>query len=125
MLDMGLIISGGSDGPVSNPDPIGGIYAACNHYVPEQSITIQEALKMFTYQGAYMSFDEKERGSLEVGKIADMVVLSQNPLKMKKEDLLDLKVEELYLQGKKYKGNQGLFSFLLRAFSFKGRKKKI
>ena len=72
-----------------------------------------------------MSFDENERGSLEVGKIADMVVLNQNPLKMKKENLLDLKVETLYLQGKKYKGNQGLLSFLLRAFSFKGRKKKI
>ena len=43
----------------------------------------------------------------------------------KKENLLDLKVEKLYLQGKEYKGNQGLLSFLLRAFSNKGRRKKI
>lgn len=125
MLDMGIHISGSSDGPVSSPDPIRGIHSACNHYVPEQSITIQEALKMFTYQAAFMGFDEKERGSLEVGKIADMVILNKNPLEMKTENLLELKVEELYLQGKKYKGKQGLGSFLLRFLSRKGRKKKI
>jgi len=61
MLDMGLAVSGGSDGPVNYPDPIVGIFATCNNYAPEQSISIQEALKMFTYQGAYMNFDENER----------------------------------------------------------------
>ena len=125
MLNIGVIVSGSSDGPVSYPDPLKGIHAACNHYVPEQSITIQEALKMFTYQAAYMSFDEQERGSLEVGKIADMVLLNKNPLEIKPEKLLELEVEEIYLQGKKYKGKQGLLGFLLRAFSIKGRKKKI
>ena len=80
---------------------------------------------MFTYQTAYMGFDDKERGSLEAGKIADMVLLNKNPLEMKPENLLELKVKEIYLQGKKYKGKQGLGSFLLRFLSRKGRKKKI
>ncbi|MHA1200341.1 MAG: amidohydrolase family protein, partial [Candidatus Heimdallarchaeaceae archaeon] len=125
MLDMGIVVSGSSDGPVSSPNPIRGIHAACNHYVPQQSITIQEALKMFTYQGAYMGFDEKERGSLEEGKIADMIILNKNPLEMKPENLLELNVEEIYLQGKKYRGKQGLWSFLARFLSGNGRKRKI
>ncbi len=125
MLDMGIVVSGSSDGPVSSPNPIKGIHAACNHYVPEQSITIQEALKMFTYQAAYMGFDEQERGSLEIGKTADMVILNKNPLEVKPENLLDLKVEEIYLQGKKYQGKQGLLSFLMRFILGKGKRKKI
>ncbi|MCK4667674.1 amidohydrolase family protein, partial [Candidatus Dependentiae bacterium] len=48
MLDSGIHVSGGSDAPCTEPDPIAGIYAACNHFVPEQSVSIQEALKMFT-----------------------------------------------------------------------------
>ena len=51
---------------------------AVNHSVSEQSLTIKEALRMCTYNGAYATFDEKERGSLEVGKIADFAILSDN-----------------------------------------------
>ncbi len=123
MLDMGIKISGGSDAPCTLPDPIDGIYCVCNHYVPEQSITIQEALKMFTYEGAYLSFDEHNRGSLEVDKIADMVILNKNPLSMNPEKLKDLKVEELYLSGEKYKYNQSIPSLIFEGI--KGRKKKI
>ena len=100
----GIHLSSGSDAPVTNPDPIEAIYAACNHpYDPGQSLSIQEALKMATYEVAWTSFDEKERGSLETGKFADMVVLNQNPLEMDPKDLLDLRVEQLYRSGKIYK----------------------
>ncbi|MCP4137886.1 MAG: amidohydrolase [bacterium] len=123
MLDMGIHISGGSDGPCTHPDPIKGIFAACNHYVPEQSITIEEALKMFTYEGAHMSFDEKERGSLEQNKIADMIILNKNPLTMDTKKLLDLKVEELILSGKLFKPGQGVPSLLWKGLW--GGSKKI
>ena len=79
MIDMGIVLSGGSDAPCTLPDPIFGIWAACNHYVPEQSVTVQDALKMFTWNGAWTSFDEQDRGSLEVGKVADMVMLNRDP----------------------------------------------
>ncbi len=62
MTDMGIVLSGGSDAPCTLPDPIAGIYAACNHYIPEQSLTIPEALKLFTCNAAWTTFDEKERG---------------------------------------------------------------
>ena len=56
------------------------MYRACNHSVPEESLTVQEALKMCTYNGYYTTFDEKERGSLETGKIADMVIFIRESL---------------------------------------------
>lgn len=108
MIKAGIKISGGSDAPCTVPNPINGIYAACNHYNQDESIGIENALKMYTINGAYAGFDEKERGSLEVGKYADMIILNQNPLQMKPEDLLLLKVEELILQGKTYVKGQNL-----------------
>jgi hypothetical protein len=92
MLNMGIKVSGGSDAPCTLPDPIEGIYCACNNIVPEQSLSIADALRLFTSDAAWMSFDEKQRGTLETGKIADMVILNKNPLTMKPEDLRKLKV---------------------------------
>ena len=109
IIDSGIHLSGGSDAPVTPPDPIEGLYGACNHpYDPGQSVTIQEALKMFTYEVAWMSFDEKERGSLEQNKIADMVILNKNPLRMAPKNLRELKAQQLYLSGRKYKPGMGL-----------------
>lgn len=113
MLNLGIHMSGGSDAPCTLPDPIDGIYNACNHYVPEESLTIPEALRMFTYESARMSFDEKERGSLETGKIADMTILNKNPLELKPAELKSLKVERLILSGKDYKKGQGLGSLIV------------
>lgn len=118
MVDMGIIVSGGSDAPCTLPDPIEGIYCACNNTIPEESLSIQNALKLFTSNAAWMSFDEKQRGTLETDKIADVVLLNRNPLEMKPEDLRQLKVESLLLQGKEYSPGQGLFSMLSRRLFF-------
>ncbi len=116
ILDAGIHLSGGSDAPVTHPNPITGIYGACNHpFDSKQSLTIQEALKMHTYEVAWMSFDEKERGSLEKGKLADMVILNKNPLEMSPKDLEQLKVEQLYLQGKPYQSGMSFGSLLWNA----------
>ncbi len=107
--DAGIHLSGGSDAPVTHPDPIEGIYGACNHpYDPKQSLSIMDALRMYTYEIAWTSFDEKERGSLEQGKIADMVILNQNPLALDPRDLRSLSVEKLYLAGDEYQPGLGL-----------------
>ena len=78
---------------------------------------------MYTYEVAWTSFDEKERGSLEKGKIADMIILNQDPLKLEPEELSSLKVENLFLNGKEYKTGMGLMGMLWN--SFKGKKGKI
>jgi predicted amidohydrolase YtcJ len=123
MIEMGIHLSGGSDAPVTPPDPIEGIYAACNYLNPAYSVSIAQALRMFTYEVAYTGFDEKERGTLETGKIADMVILNKNPLKLNPKKLRELKVEKLYLKGKPYKGGNGIFSMLAGAVT--GKNKKI
>ena len=100
--DMGIMMSSGSDGPCTDPDPIQWIYKACNHSESEQSLSVAEALRMCTYNGYYQSFDEKERGSLEAGKIADMAILSENPFDVPTPELCRLKVEQLFLKGEPY-----------------------
>ncbi len=111
IVDLGIPLSGGSDAPVAAPDPIEGIYGACNHpYDSTQSLSIQEALKMFTFEVARSTFDERQRGSLEVGKIADFAILNRDPLAMDPKDLRQLKVEELYLSGEKYQPGMSIGS---------------
>ena len=57
---------------------------------------------MCTYNGAWATFDEKLRGSLEAGKLADMVLLSANPYEVPRERLQEIQVRRLYLQGRPY-----------------------
>ena len=101
--DNGIVASFGSDAPCTDPDPIQWIHRAVNHSNPDERITVQQALRMATYNGAYATFDEKERGSLEAGKISDMVILSDNPYIVDPANLKDIKVEELILSGMPYK----------------------
>ena len=112
MADMGIKMSGGSDAPCTLPDPILGIFAACNHYVSDQSLTVQEAIDLYTVNGAWTTFDENERGSLEEGKYADYIILNKNPLSLDPGNLLELRVEQLYLAGKEYQSGQHIPSLL-------------
>ena len=100
--DSGIVVSFGSDAPCTTPDPIIWMHKAVNHTNQEQAVSIQDALRMCTYNGCYASFDEKERGSLETGKIADMVILSGNPYTVPKEKICELRVEKLILSGQEY-----------------------
>jgi len=101
--DKGIAVSFGSDGPCTSPDPIVWLYKAVSHSNPKEAVTIQQALRMSTYNGYWTTFDEKERGSLEVGKIADMVILSADPYSIPAEELKNLKVEKTILGGKEYR----------------------
>lgn len=101
--DNGIIVSFGSDAPCTSPDPIIWMEKAVNNENASEAVTIQDALRMCTYNGYYTTFDETERGSLEVGKIADMVILSENPYAIPSNALSGLKVEKLILAGKDYR----------------------
>jgi len=102
MIKHGLIIAGGSDAPCSPPNPIFDIYAACNHPNPDESISILDALRMHTNWAARLSFDEHKRGTLTEGKFADFAVLDRNPLTLRPQELKDMKVIDLYLNGSVY-----------------------
>jgi predicted amidohydrolase YtcJ len=90
LLDAGAKLAFGSDWSVAPLSPILGIDAAVNRrtldgknpkgWFPEQKITVQEAIEAYTINSAYAGFEEKDRGSLEVGKLGDLVVLSRDIL---------------------------------------------
>lgn len=104
MQNAGIVMASGSDGPCTLPDPIQGIHAACNHPNPEESISALDALRMHTICCARLSFDEKKRGTLTEGKLADFTVLSDNPLEVPVDKINNIQVEALYLKGEKYEG---------------------
>jgi hypothetical protein len=108
-VDAGIVVSAGSDAPCTDPNPVLWMQRACNHSVPGQSLTPREALRMCTYNGAWTTFDEKDRGSLEPGKVADMVILSANPYEMEPARLGELKVEQLLLAGESYENQRQNF----------------
>ena len=103
MQQAGLTLASGSDAPCTPPDPLSGIFAACNHPNPDQSVTALEAIRMHTAAGAFLSFEEDSRGTLTEGKQADFVVLNANPLELSPDRLNTLKVQALYLKGEKYR----------------------
>lgn len=121
MRRMGIRMAGGSDAPCTPPDPLAGVWAACNHYVQGESLSVQEALNLYTRDAAWLGFDERERGSLEPGKVADMVVLERNPLAVDRQELKQIGVRQLLLAGKPYRPGQGRASVLLRGLA--GRRK--
>jgi predicted amidohydrolase YtcJ len=96
-LDGGVRLAFGSDWPVAPMDPILGIYAAVTRrtlddrhpdgWVPEQKISLEEAIKGFTWNGAFAEFAESVKGSLEPGKLADLVVLDRDLFSLRPEEL--------------------------------------
>jgi predicted amidohydrolase YtcJ len=85
--DYGLTVAGSSDSPVVPVNPIIGIYSSVTRRTesgqvvsPDQCITPEQALDMFTINAAYSTFEEKIKGSVSPGKVADMVLLNHNPL---------------------------------------------
>ena len=106
------IVSLGSDAPVATPSPFSGMHAAITRtndalepkggFCMENALTPEEALRGYTIWGAYAIFAEDKRGSLEVGKYADFVVMDQDPLKLGHENpdaLLDINVLETVVGG--------------------------
>lgn len=92
ILDHGLTIAGGSDSDVTSIDPILGMHTAVNHPNKEYSLSILDALKLFTINGAYAVFEEDIKGSIEIGKYGDLVILNKSPLTIDKKDIKDIKV---------------------------------
>ncbi|MFJ7684419.1 amidohydrolase [Peribacillus butanolivorans] len=105
-IDNGIIAAGGSDAPVTDYNPLLGIHVAVNRRSQfgseigvAQSISVMEAIKLYTWNGAYASFEEDIKGSIEVGKLADFVVLTDSILKVNPLHIKDLQVESTVIDG--------------------------
>jgi predicted amidohydrolase YtcJ len=107
LLDSGAVIAGGTDVPVESVDPIPDYHAAVTRlmdngllFYPAQRMTREEALRARTIDAAYAAFEEDIKGSLEVGKLADVTVLSKDILTIPDEEILDTKVLYTVVGGK-------------------------
>jgi predicted amidohydrolase YtcJ len=102
LLDAGAVLAFGSDWFVAPPTPLEGIYAAVTRrtlddahpagWVPEQKITVEEALVAYTRSAAFASFEEGIKGTLEAGRLADLVVLDRNLFDVPPETIRDARV---------------------------------
>ncbi len=106
-LKRGIIFSTHCDTPITPQKPLLSIWASVNRLSAsgkiigaEQCIPLMEALKAYTINAAYQNFEEKERGSLEAGKYADMVILSENILACEPDRIRNIEVLETILEGK-------------------------
>lgn len=102
VIDAGSIIVNGSDAPVERVNPFHGIHAAVTRmgWYPEECMTREEALKSFTIWAAYGQFEEKLKGSLEAGKLADFVVTDRDIIACPPSDIRDTVVLLTVVGGK-------------------------
>ena len=110
LLEKGVLLACSSDWTVAPLDPLTGIYAALTRqttdgknpqgWIPEEKISLEEAVKGYTLNGAYAEFSENIKGSVEKGKLADLVVLSQNIFKIPPEEIKKTEVKMTIFNGK-------------------------
>jgi predicted amidohydrolase YtcJ len=109
-LDHGVTLAFGTDWPVAPLDPLQGLYAAVTRatldgknpggWIPEEKITLPEAVEAYTMGAAFAEFQEREKGSITPGKLADLVVLSDNIFDLKPEAIRGVKVRTTLVGGK-------------------------
>jgi predicted amidohydrolase YtcJ len=106
-FDHGIVAAGSSDVPVVSADPFVNMRSAVTRLTqdrqlvgPDQGVTIDEAIRMFTINGAYASFEENIKGSVTEGKLADLTVLDADPRTVAPEELHTLRAEQTVIDGK-------------------------
>ena len=109
-LDHGVTLAFGTDWPVAPLNPMLGLYAAVTRatpdgknpdgWIPEEKITLPEAVEAYTLGAAFAEFQEKEKGSISPGKLADMVILTDNIFDLKPDAIRNVKVETTIVGGK-------------------------
>tara|TARA_B110000114_G_scaffold75222_1_gene79584 strand:- start:1484 stop:3142 length:1659 start_codon:yes stop_codon:yes gene_type:complete len=106
-LDAGINVTQTSDYPPGPFEPMMAIQSSVTRrdyngelWGPSQRITVEEAIKVGTIHGAYASYEESIKGSLEAGKLADLVILDQNPLKVDPMSIIDIPIQRTMVGGK-------------------------
>jgi hypothetical protein len=105
MIENGLHVAAGSDFPIADPDPMVSICAAVTRrtrdgaVIPQQRIGIFDALRMHTIGAAAAGFEEKTKGSLSPGKLADIVMLGENPLEVDPDQIKNIEAVMTVLGG--------------------------
>jgi predicted amidohydrolase YtcJ len=99
LMRPGLLMAGGSDSTVTPLGPLIGVHAAVNHSNPAERTSVYKALELYTINAARIAFQEHDRGSLEVGKLGDFVVLGEDPFEIDPRSIKDIPVEKTVIGG--------------------------
>ena len=109
-LKMGIPLANGSDFPVEDPNPLYGFYASFTRqdhngypeggWQPDQKLTREESLESFTLTPAYAAFEEKQKGSITAGKLADFLILEKDIMKIAPKEVLTTRISATYVGGK-------------------------
>jgi hypothetical protein len=101
-LDAGIKIAGASDAPIESQDVLQSIYCCVTRegFEPHQCVSLEEAVSMYTLDAAYAQFEDGIKGRITPGKRADLVVLSDDPFKVKPDKIRDIKVARTVVGGK-------------------------
>jgi predicted amidohydrolase YtcJ len=110
LLERGVLSSGGSDMPIVTSDPMLGIDCLVNRRLdprpggrvlnPAERLSVLEAIRVYTYNGAYAHFEERSKGSIEEGKLADLAVLSRDILTTPAEEIREITAEMTVVGGR-------------------------
>lgn len=107
LVEAGVTIAGGSDSYVTPVDPLAGISAAVNRS-PRHRLSVLEAVRIFTANGAWLGFQEKERGLLKVGMKADLAVLSADPRSVPPEAISQIQIPMVIKNGQVVVGSEAV-----------------
>jgi hypothetical protein len=99
LMRPGLLVAGGSDSTVTPLGPLIGVHAAVNHSLPAERVSVQQALELYTTSAARIAFEEGDKGSLEVGKLGDLVVLGADPFEVDPGQIKEIPVEMTVIGG--------------------------
>jgi len=107
MLENGIPLAAGSDGPVEDPNPMEGIWSAVVRpgLSTKESLTVDQTLAAYTSGGAYASHSESSLGTIELGKRADFVVLDRDPYEGKRDELRSVGVVQTFIKGELVHGS--------------------
>ncbi len=100
LIDAGAIVTNGSDAPVEDVDPLASFYASVTRtrtdnglvFFPEQRMSREEAIQSYTINNAFAAFEDELKGSLEIGKLADLVILSNDLVNCTDSEILETQV---------------------------------
>jgi hypothetical protein len=99
LMRPGLLVAGGSDSTVTPLGPLIGVHAAVNHSNPAERVSVQQGLELYTINAARIAFEERDKGSLETGKLGDFTILAENPFEVDPSRIKDISVESTFVGG--------------------------
>lgn len=109
LVEAGIAVGGGSDSTVTPLKPLYGVHCAVNHSNPAERLDVERALRLYTVDNAALAFEEGDKGSIEAGKLGDLVVLGADPVMVRPDEIEEIPVRLTVVGGEVvYRAGSGM-----------------